>query len=944
MTLAKHGLDGLLAPATAAARLARLAEEGLADEVGLTFVLDRVEELVHESPKAADDLAAVVESAASPWPTLLARARYLHARVLAERGELDAALALIGQARTGWWDAGQRLSALRTDLGRMQVLDDLGRHREAAAAGMELLAALDTLPADEPELRSWLRAATWDNIGVATGLLGEHERAIAAFERSEEVYRSLGMPDEVARPMANRGLELLRLGRAREARAVLGAAAAAFDGAGDRLWSAKCLAYLAQAHQQLGELVQALRALESTRVVMDELGAQAEAARARLAIAGAYLEVGLPSEARVQAEVAAELTTAAGMRRDTAAARFTVALADLAEGRLDAAEEALTEAAAMFDQAGARGELAKVALAEAEVALAAGRRAEAERRAAGAADELAAGGWLVPLAEARLRQADAATDEVATARHLAAAAEVLEQVGSPHLWYRYRLRLARLHRRQGRVDAAEALLRRAVDDVERLGGALPGLTLRTAFRAENLAAHDELVELLVGRGSAADVADAHRVSDRAKAQTLVDLVSGTVGRPDARPDGPAGAHRDEVDHCRADLGAVYGTLLTVTDPATRAQLRTRAAELEQELTTARLRWEITQAPDDAAGPAPRPGRPTAVPRVSYHVCGADVVAFVGQGDRLTSTTMPGVLPAVEAELERLTAQWSRFAIGPAFARRHQAALLAAVREVLRSLHRLLLAPVLPLLDGSDDGSGGELVVVPHRRLHQVPFHALHDGVGHVVQRWAVTTAPSTVGAAPAPVGAGPAFVLAVPDAHAPLVEAEAKALAEVLPDAEVLVGPGATWDALRAALPGPSLVHIACHGLYRPGNPLFSALRLADRWVTSAEVLELDLRGSLVTLSACETGRHGGDAAEPVGLAWAFLAAGAAGAVVSQWVAHDEATAELMADLYRHLAAGRAPAHALREAQLATAERWPHPFYWAPFSYVASPHREGSSP
>jgi CHAT domain-containing protein len=314
------------------------------------------------------------------------------------------------------------------------------------------------------------------------------------------------------------------------------------------------------------------------------------------------------------------------------------------------------------------------------------------------------------------------------------------------------------------------------------------------------------------------------------------------------------------------------------------------------------------------------------------------VAFVRDGDRLTTTRIPGVMPAVETQLVALRAQWSRFSIGPAFARRHQAALLASAREVLWSLHRLVLEPVLPLLDAVTD----ELVVVPHRRLHQVPFHALYDGAAHLVERWAVTAAPSDLVAAPSPAATAPALVLAVPDAQAPLVAAEAQALAAVLPHAEVLVGADATWDALRAAVPGPALLHIACHGLYRPGNPLFSALRLADRWVTSAEVLELDLRGSLVTLSACESGRHGSDAAEPAGLAWAFLAAGATGAVVSQWVAHDAATTHLMSAFYGHLAAGQPPAHALRAAQLATAQRWPHPFFWAPFSHVASPVREGS--
>jgi CHAT domain-containing protein len=112
---------------------------------------------------------------------------------------------------------------------------------------------------------------------------------------------------------------------------------------------------------------------------------------------------------------------------------------------------------------------------------------------------------------------------------------------------------------------------------------------------------------------------------------------------------------------------------------------------------------------------------------------------------------------------------------------------------------------------------------------------------------------------------------------------------------------------------------------------------LGDRWVTSAEIMELDLGGALVTLSACESGRPGEDTAEPVGLAWAFLAAGASGAVVSQWIVQDDAAADLFGSLYTRLAAGADPGAALREAQLATAENRPHPYFWAPFSYVAAP-------
>jgi CHAT domain-containing protein len=170
------------------------------------------------------------------------------------------------------------------------------------------------------------------------------------------------------------------------------------------------------------------------------------------------------------------------------------------------------------------------------------------------------------------------------------------------------------------------------------------------------------------------------------------------------------------------------------------------------------------------------------------------------------------------------------------------------------------------------------------------------------------------------------------------VSHEAATLGRLLPGSHVFIGDEATSDTLMTAMPGPGALHIACHGLYRAANPLFSSLRLSDRWVTAIEILDLELGGALVTLSACESGRDGTGAAEPVGLGWAFLAAGASGVIVSQWTVDDDVTATFMAELYSHLASGSHPADALRRAQQSTARHHPHPFYWAPFAYVAPAH------
>ena len=300
----------LLAETTDGARLDQLRAQGLADLRGLEWVMEQAQDLVHDDPKAAEDLGRLCGLAAAQLdlPPVAAQVCYLQARIITERGDLEGGLRLIGQARQEWLRAGRPVAALRTDLGRMQILDDLGRHADALAVGEALLTATAAIAAEEPEreLALAVRAHAIDNMGAAYGLTGQHERALAAYAEAGLEYQRLGLTAEAARPRANRGIELLALGRARDALGDLSAATAAFAAAGDRMFAAKCQGHLAQAHQQLGEVVEALAVLEDARATLIELGATVEASRLRLAIADTYLAIGLWPEAEHEAAVAAE--------------------------------------------------------------------------------------------------------------------------------------------------------------------------------------------------------------------------------------------------------------------------------------------------------------------------------------------------------------------------------------------------------------------------------------------------------------------------------------------------------------------------------------------------------------------------------------------------------------------------------------------------------------
>ena len=166
---------------------------------------------------------------------------------------------------------------------------------------------------------------------------------------------------------------------------------------------------------------------------------------------------------------------------------------------------------------------------------------------------------------------------------------------------------------------------------------------------------------------------------------------------------------------------------------------------------------------------------------------------------------------------------------------------------------------------------------------------------------------------------------------------------------EVLVDQQATPAAYVSATPGRfAYVHFVAHGTASHTQPLDSAVILsgsADSYKLYArEIVAHPLRARLVTISACNgagTRAYAGEGL--VGLAWAFLRAGAQNVVASLWEVSDApSTTQLMDALYDGLDRGEDPATALRNAKLRVLKSnsnsvFRKPFYWAPFQlYSAS--------
>ena len=255
------------------------------------------------------------------------RADYLRARLAAERGELPEALEPDRRSPTGVDGCrgcprgtahGPRTHA---DPRRPGPAPGDGRSRPSPARRPERRTRVRT---SELALCERFAATAYNNLGATYCLVGDHERSMDAYAACRADLRRPG----TVRPRrrSRRQIEASpcwRWGaRARRCRSCA-TQSETFAEDGDRLWAAKCDGYVAQAHQQLGELVARIRLLHRSRAVLDELGAHAEAARTQLALAGVYLTAGLLAEARDEAAGAVASTARQGLRHDNAVAQFT---------------------------------------------------------------------------------------------------------------------------------------------------------------------------------------------------------------------------------------------------------------------------------------------------------------------------------------------------------------------------------------------------------------------------------------------------------------------------------------------------------------------------------------------------------------------------------------------------------------------------------------------
>jgi CHAT domain-containing protein len=318
--------------------------------------------------------------------------------------------------------------------------------------------------------------------------------------------------------------------------------------------------------------------------------------------------------------------------------------------------------------------------------------------------------------------------------------------------------------------------------------------------------------------------------------------------------------------------------------------------------------------------------------LEYYRVRERLMACVVTRDRLEVVEL-GSASRTKDLVKRLQFQLSKFRLGTEYVRRFQEPLLQASHHHLAELHEELVAPVRKSLDAR------HLVVVPHDFLHYLPFHALRAEGRYLIDDFTISYAPSASIFAHCQTlpstNDGRTLILGFPDERTPHIVDEIRAVAEASAEPTVLLGPTASRKALIDLGPGCAVVHVATHGYFRRDNPMFSAVRLGDSYLSLYDLYQLKLPVGLVTLSACATGSSvvvEGD--ELLGLVRGLLCAGAHSLLVTLWDVQDRATSEFMKSFYSRLRETKDPALSLRDAMLGLRERHPHPYYWAPFVWT----------
>ena len=266
-------------------------------------------------------------------------------------------------------------------------------------------------------------------------------------------------------------------------------------------------------------------------------------------------------------------------------------------------------------------------------------------------------------------------------------------------------------------------------------------------------------------------------------------------------------------------------------------------------------------------------------------------------------------------------------------------------DCLQELYDVLIGPTEDLLDGD------ELIVVPDGALCKAPWAALSETlrirtVPSLTSLRVITDSPSEYHSKSGALLVGDPCLEKVTKGGKPIYDPlkcakmEVEMIGKIL-KSQPLIGKDATKEAVLQRIGSVALVHIAAHGRKETGEIVLAP---DPRWgsktpmekdyiLKMSDIQAVKLRARLVVLSCCHSGQGPVSSEGVVGMARAFLFAGARSVLATLWAIDDEATMMFMKSFYQQLTSGESASVALQRAMkcLRDSQDYSAPKYWAPF-------------
>lgn len=804
-------------------------------------------------------------------------------------------------------ESNDRVELARTASSLVGVLAALGEFEEAMRLAEKARSIFE-------EENLAVRAARLDvNVGNLHHRLGRLDDALRCYERAASVLVKSEDAEAVAGVLINRSIALMLLYRFNEALDGFNEARAYCESHGLPSLSTQSEYNRAYLLYLTGDSLAALKGMQAAESEFSSRGDLFHVAQCCLDRAEILMELNVADVAEEVCVRADEIFSSLKLDGDRARSLLLLGRCALRMGGLSEAADRFLHARRLFEKEQNRIWAHVADLEQATALLAEDRLRESWDLAWQALEVFHEEGHLPFEIVGRLACARIAVESRDGSKALELVQSCEEVIENPPAWLQYQVEYLRGRIQELEDDTAEALraFERAAESLELLRDHIRIDEITVRFLENRADLYQRLVRL------APDAETAFAYAERGKGHVL----SASMRRENRARSARNVSER--VRQARENLQSGYIRLFK-KDEVHPDQLLKDIREKELHLRRELLDADIRQATSVLAVGTPKPTMPhisTDEVLLEYFLTESASFVFVVRNGSVERIRLRTTTSDLEEEIIFLRFQLASFS----WSRER-----TALNHHLRRLYDLLIAPVESML-------AFRVVIVPHRCLHNLPFHALMAPWGYFTERHVISYAPSAAAYETASSRAATtectSLILAVDVSGLPAIRRELDAVARHLPNASILRG--GDIGEIRTALASAGIVHIASHGIFRSEGPARSLLMLGPDTLTPDDLEGLNLNAELVTISACSTARSRISAADELqGFVRAFLALRVPSLVASLWDVSDEATASLMGRFYEGFAATPDIAENLRQAMLSMKTVFDHPFYWAGFVLI----------